>query len=300
MKKLVVLIGISGAGKSTYAHQEWEKDPLNTLVVNRDKVRELLFGFTEESISEYYKRDDISKLEKQVTLYEDTLIHDGLNLGKTVIVDATHLRKEYLERYRFWNVPVEFKFFDVSLFEAVGRDAKRTRRVGQDVIKKQYQQYQQLQKDGVPILVDAVEFINDESKDPCIIYDIDGTLAHKGDRSAFDWKAVWKDTVDYNVVSTLDWANQSMVEPEIIICTGRDAVCEKETKQWLKDNYINYDKIYFRPQGDMRPDWVVKEEMWREIAKTNYIVGMYDDRNQVTRRARALGLKVFQVEYGNF
>ena len=50
----------------------------------------------------------------------------------------------------------------------------------------------------------------------------------------------------------------------------------------------------------MRPDWVIKEEMWRDLATRYNIVGMFDDRLQVVRRARALGLKVFNVEYNNF
>lgn len=70
-----------------------EIPPQEYALVNRDKIRELLFGYTEETISEYYNRPDLSKLEKQVTIYEDTLIHEGLNLDKTVVVDATHLEK---------------------------------------------------------------------------------------------------------------------------------------------------------------------------------------------------------------
>ncbi len=58
--------------------------------------------------------------------------------------------------------------------------------------------------------------------------------------------------------------------------------------------------MYIRPEGDQRPDWVVKEEMWRQITKDYHIRGMFDDRLQVVRRARALGLKVFNVEYNNF
>lgn len=296
MKKLIVLCGISGSGKSHFAHTEWEKDPLNTLIVSRDNIR-YMFGFTEKSVKDYYSRTDLSKLEKQITLYEDTLIHEGLNLDKTVIVDATHLTVPFLKRYEFWNVPIEYKYFDVSVVEAVARDSRRTRKVGVEVIRKQHNKYSQLKR--LPDF-EPINFKQDEELHPCIIYDIDGTIAKKGNRSAYDWKAVGKDDVIDSVVSTIDIAEGSVFNPRIIICTGRDAVCEKETKQWLEDNEIFFHDIYFRPQNDMRPDWIVKEEMWRKIAKTNYIVGMYDDRNQVTRRARALGLKVFQVEYGNF
>ncbi len=299
MKKLIVLCGISGSGKSTWAHDEWAKDPLTTTVVNRDKIRELLFGFTEESISDYYSRPDMGKLEKQITLYEDTLIHEGLNLGKTVIVDATHLTAAYLKRFEFWNVPIEYKYFDISLGGAIGRDSQRTRKVGGEVISRQLEKYKNLER--LPNF-EPVTLENDMSLYPCVIFDIDGTIAEKGNRNAFDWKRVGEDSDVIEVVAIMDWLSvlPGGEKPTVIICTGRDAVCKPETLQWLKDKAISYDEIYFRPEGDQRPDWVIKEELWREIAKKNFITLMYDDRNQVTRRARALGLKVAQVEYGNF
>lgn len=303
MKKLIVLVGISGSGKSTYASSLVRENPSEYTIVNRDKIRELIFGYTEETISSYYKRDDLGKLEKQVTLYEDTLIHEGLNLGKTVIVDATHLEKRYLERFKFWNVPIEYRYFEISPQEAFARDYKRTRKVGTEVIDKQYKKFLNLQREGIPLKdFEPVEFKQNEDNSICVIYDIDGTIAEKGSRNAFNWKRVGEDSPIPNVVATMDWVHDLKDEykPKVIICTGRDAICEGETRQWLADYQIKYDEIFFRPQGDQRADWIVKEEMWREIAKDNYIVGMYDDRNQVVRRARALGLKVFQVEYGNF
>lgn len=64
MSKIILTIGISGSGKSTWAHTQWKKDPLNTIIVNRDKIRELLFGYTEISVSSLYSRKDLRKLEK--------------------------------------------------------------------------------------------------------------------------------------------------------------------------------------------------------------------------------------------
>lgn len=299
MKKIIVLVGISGSGKSTYASTLVQSKPQEFVIVNRDKIRELLFGYTEDSVADYYKRVDLGALEKQVTLYEDTLIHEGLNLGRTVIVDATHLEKRYLDRYKFWNVSIEYKYFDITLGGAIGRDFNRTRKVGAEVITKQFDKYLNLEKlkDFEP-----VDFIQKRSNTPCVIFDIDNTIAEKGERNPFDWKRVGEDKLISSVVATMDWVNSivKVHRPEIIICTGRDAVCKPETLQWLDHYGLAYSKIFFRPKGDQRPDWVVKEEMWRDIAIDHYIVGMYDDRNQVTRRARALGLKVFQVEYGNF
>ena len=47
-----VLVGISGSGKSSYAHEQWMIDP-NVVIVNRDKIRELLYGFTESRLRGY-------------------------------------------------------------------------------------------------------------------------------------------------------------------------------------------------------------------------------------------------------
>ena len=40
--------------------------------------------------------------------------------------------------------------------------------------------------------------------------------------------------------------------------------------------------------------------MWKDISQRYNIELMYDDRNQVVRRARALGLNVAHVKYGNY
>ena len=70
-KQLEILIGISGSGKSTYAHEEWEKNPEQVIVVNRDKIRELLFGYTESNVELYYIKDNVKKLEKELSNLED-------------------------------------------------------------------------------------------------------------------------------------------------------------------------------------------------------------------------------------
>lgn len=299
--KLLILVGISGSGKSTFAHKLWADAPNDTTIVNRDKIRELLFGYTEESVNDYYSRNDISSQEKKVTRYEDTLINDALNHGNLVIVDATHLERKYLERYKYWNVPTEIKFFPIDPKVATIRMVDRERQVSKEVINKQYSRYTNLANSLAknPIDFTPVTFNNDKSNRRCFIFDIDGTLAHKGDRNPYDWAKVGEDTLDFPTALVAEKIFESW-DSDIIICTGRDGVCIEETQEWLEDNSIPYDNIYIREKGDMRPDWVIKEEMWREIAEDYYIVGMFDDRLQVVRRARALGLKVFNVAYNNF
>lgn len=300
--KLTITVGISGSGKSTWSHEQWKKDPKNTTIINRDNIRALLFGFTEASVREYYKRPDIAGLEKKVTRYEDTLINDALNHGNHVIVDATHLNRRYLERFKYWNVPTEVETFNITITEAIKRDRNRTRQVGEDVIKRQLNQFKTLFRslEGNPIDFKMTGIYNDPSKYPAMIFDIDGTIAHMDGRSPYEWKRVREDRIDPATVDILKDLHGSPYAPKIIICTGRDGSALFETKRWLADYKIPYDEIYIRPEGDMRPDWIVKEEMWREITEKNYIAGMFDDRLQVVRRARSLGFKVFNVEYHNF
>lgn len=300
MKKLVILVGVSNSGKSTFAYSKWLENPLNTIIVSRDSIR-YMFGYTEETVKDYYKRSDINKLEKQVTLYEDTLIHEGLNQGKVVIVDATHLEAKYIKRFEYWNVPLEIEWFDITLKEALTRNISRNRKVDEQIIIKQYNKYVGLRKDFV-LDFSPKTFKNNKNLPPCVIYDIDGTISKMNGRSAYDWSKVGQDLMINNVVATIDWIADLSPNnrPTVIIVSGRDGVCYKETKEWLETNNIYFDKLVLRSVGDMRPDWIIKEGIWNFIAKEYYIVGMYDDRNQVTRRARALGLKVFQVNYGNF
>jgi predicted kinase len=302
MKKIIVTVGISNSGKSTWAHEQWAETPEKYIIVNRDKIRELLFGFTEPTIYKYYHTAKIRDFEKEVTRYEDTLINEALKSGKIPLVDATHLSRKYLERFKYWNTEVELKIFPVMLKVAQIRNVGRERQVSNEIMQKQYNKFVGLMEDleKNPIDFTPVEFVNDPSKPPCVVFDVDNTLAIRGDRSPYAWLEVGKDKLDKPTALLSDYLNSSEHNPKIIICTGRDGESLDETQKWLDVNNIGYDEIYIRRRGDMRSDDIIKEEIWRDIATRNYIVMLVDDRNSVVRRGRALGLKVAQVEYGNF
>lgn len=303
MNKLIILSGISGSGKSTFASTTVRHNPNRYVLVNRDKIRELLYGYTEETITKYYTRNDFFRLEKQVTEVENCLIKDGLSRGKVVIVDATHLKQKYIERFKFFNVNTEIIYFDTSLEEAIERDSNRNRKVGEEIIKRQYESYKHLKDLEVEGWEKETVVLNSNLPN-CIIFDIDGTLAHKGDRSPYDWKRVLEDGIDLAVgglYQNLLRSSENHPEFNLIICTGRDEVCREETLNWLTVNELKVPKeLHMRQKDDNRPDWVVKREMWEDVSKRHDILFMVDDRCQVVDYARSLGLKVFQVEYGNF
>lgn len=305
-KKIIITVGISGSGKSTWAHTLWATNPSLYTIVSRDKIRELLFGMTEGNISERYweSRNDINAREREVTKVQDSLINEALCAGKTPIVDATHLTRKHVTAFKYWNVPVELKLFKLDPSTAFDRIQHRERKVHMEVLKKQEAQLNTLIKqmeqnpddfDFTPVKLDNTK----DGKPGCVVVDIDGTLAHMVFRNPYDWHRVGEDVVDEPVKSLVLDIHRAQAT-KIIICTGRDGVCLPETEKWLKDNNIPYDGIFIREPNDNRPDWVVKEEMWRKITKVFHIEYLIDDRLQVVRRARALGLKVMNVEYHNF
>lgn len=302
--KLTVLIGISGSGKSTWAHKEWSKDPLNTLIVSRDSIRESMFGFSDKTLKHYFNNEKLFSLEREVSKMCDTMIYEGLEKGKHVICDDNHLELGAIEQYKFWNVLTAVEVFNETLVQAIMKDRGRVKQFGDEAIKIQYSKFKQLIHDPRFNKLDftPVELVNNSSKPRAVLFDIDGTLAHMHNRSPYDWKKVGEDTVDWDIAyiqNCLAFTNASD-SPTIFVTTARDGIAEFNTKKWLLDNGIKYDSFLIKEQGDLRSDWVVKEEMWRELVEDYYIVGCFEDSLSVVRRGRALGLKMFNVQYNHY
>ena len=55
-----------------------------------------------------------------------------------------------------------------------------------------------------------------------------------------------------------------------------------------------------RPKDDYRKDNIIKKEILDKIRSQYNVLFAYDDRNQVVDMLRENGIKVFQVEDGNF
>ena len=298
MSKIIAMVGISGSGKSTRAKEIMDAAKGKAIIVSRDKIREMLFGYTEETIGDYYKSDFMKK-EPLVSKVQDSLIRKGIALRKDVIVDNTHLKMSYLNDLAKYGVVVETVLCDELLSACLARDAKRTRTVGKAIIRQQWTQFVALYE-IIPSHIKPKDLTikQDETLDCAYIFDIDGTLAHMMDRSPYDYDKVDTDTRSIEVAYQLKLIQDA--GNKIIICTGRDGVCTEKTLTWLGNNGIAFDEFYIRPEGSKEPDFVVKERMWRDIVQNYYIVGMFDDRNQVVDHARQCGFNVFQVAEGNF
>lgn len=302
MSQLVVMRGLPASGKTTRAK---EYASIGFLRVCRDDIRLMVAGKYAGLTNDQ---------EYAVTVIEEGAVIRALQAGKNVVVDAMHLRPRYVRKWAKialeYGADFDICELDVTLEDSQRRDRLRyemgQRFVGPTAISKMARF---LGKDGalLPVSLEdlqpAVEpvepYVAPSGKPDAILVDIDGTLAHMQGRSPFDWKRVGEDAIDPEVRDIVQdfWDSGN----EVILMSGRDAVCRKATERWLSDMHVPYDELYMRGEGDTRKDSIVKLELFDTHVRRRFNVRLVlDDRNQVVEMWRSLGLKCFQVAPGDF
>lgn len=284
MFRIIMTKGLPGSGKSTWAKKFVEEHGVKR--VNKDDLRAMLdFG-------KWSKGN-----EKTIIKVRDEIIHTVLRSGNSIIVDDTNLHPKHEMRLR--EIASEYKagfevqdFTDVPLEECIKRDLQRNRSVGKDVIVRMHRQF--LVGEPTP----APEY--DPNLSPCIIVDVDGTIAHNdGHRKFYEWDKVGGDKPKNNII---DLVNAYEMYANIIVFSGRDGCCIDLTRKWLEDNYVKFDQLYQREAGDNRKDSIIKRELYEQHVQGKYnVLFVLDDRDQVVDMWRnELGLTCLQVNYGDF
>jgi len=300
MKKIILTKGVSASGKSTWAKQQVSLNPDTTIRVNKDDFREML------SNSTWGKHR-----EKLVLQCRDAAVKNALNLGfGVVIVDDTNLHPKHEERMKeiaaeVGNTVVKVEEFHVEFDEAVKRDLKRVKSVGQDVIKKQWKDLYGKSK-GLP-QAPPVEPYDSKKKD-CIICDLDGTLSlfKFPDGTQTRNPFVADDLLDTDSLNTILYRLLSLVSEEtdvdIILVSGRSSKYRDETEEWLENYDVKHQHLFMRKEDDYRKDDVVKREIWENYIREYYnVLVVFDDRNQMIELWRnELGFTTFQVANGDF
>lgn len=293
--KILILIGIPASGKSTWA-KEYVRKNANYVRVNRDDFRKMLKN---AQMCE-------NKIEDMITGLVLQTIETSLMKKLHVIVDNTNLKRKYIdeiiEKFKY-TADIDYQIFDISLNKAIERDNAREDKVGEGVIKKMYESYKVLTDsfDFQPIKkIEQRPFLIPNFMSPlppAVLFDIDGTLALMGRRSAFDWDKVDRDDMNQIVTEHVDFHRSK--GRKIILVSGRDKSCEELTKEWLKFYDIHFDEIYMRPENDFRKDTVIKKELYENHIKGKYnALCVYDDRLQVLEMWNELGIFAFNVNQG--
>jgi predicted kinase len=295
-QNVYLTIGIPASGKTTWA-RDFAHDDSNVIIVSRDDIRHAhnwKSGFDEDRVTQIHRNQ-----------IEVALLH-----GYDVIVADTNInprfRRKLIKFCHEHGADVILVPFPISLDEAILRDDARTEhKVGADVVTKFYNDIKSQGLDmgfmqTLPVPTYAPYVHRNEVLGNAVVVDVDGTLAHMGNRNPYDESQIKEDEFDHEVaaaVQGLAKANNAAV----IVVTGRTRKARRDTQEWLESYGFDYYRIETREEGDVRPDYVVKNEIYdTKIIPSFNILAVFDDRDQVVRHLRARGIKVFQVAPGRF
>ena len=130
--KVVILIGLSGSGKSTIA--KWLSDEYNAIILSSDAIREEL--------------GDINSQENNTKVFEilRTKMVDLLRKGQNVIIDATNLniksRKQYIEIGNRFDCEIIAYIINKRFDRCLEDNSKRDRVVPKNVLERQIRNFQ--------------------------------------------------------------------------------------------------------------------------------------------------------------
>lgn len=288
--KLIMCKGLPGSGKSTWAKEVVASDP-SFIRVNKDEIR-IELGIDRSNFSR--------EKEYAVVDRRDYLIREALASGKSVISDDTNFGRKHEPRLRELakaaGAEFEIKdFTDVPVQTCIDRDARRDgdARVGEKVILGM------AEANGIKIEEPVEKVEVDYSLPYCIICDLDGTLAlkHEG-RNIYDASTADLDHINDPVRATL-----LALEPmySLIFMSGREDKYREPSVKFLDNCGWSSYPLYMRATGDFRKDSIVKRELFDAHIRGKYnVLFVLDDRDQVVKMWRELGLTCFQVAEGSF
>lgn len=302
MSTLTITRGYPGSGKTTFARAFVEEAPHERVRINRDDLRFMLWGRYHGLTFEQ---------EQRVTKVQHAAVKAALLAGQSVVVDDTNLR---LRNARAWadlavEVGAEFRCVDseATVEDCIRWDAERIERgergVGETVVRHLAQRFVRPWPEVKPTArtpqAPPRPYVPNGSLPTAWLVDIDGTLAHHGDRDIYDLTRVSEDTPDL-VILDLVAAVQEQGH-DVVFLSGRSEVARNDTEAWLDHHVGTYSPLFMRGADDRRADYLVKAELFDALVRDHYnVVGVLDDRDQVVRMWRAMGLKVLQVADGDF
>lgn len=140
MKNKIILVrGIQGSGKSTWARQWVEADPEHRVRFNNDDVRNMC--------GKYW----VPSREPLIADIKNELIHRYMYYGYDIVIDNMNLNPKEIEwvkniidnynRTHNDEYTLELRDFKTPVDECIRRDALREHPIGEEVIMKTYEKY---------------------------------------------------------------------------------------------------------------------------------------------------------------
>ena len=305
-KTVIALRGLPASGKTTFVLEQIAQNPETTVRINNDDLVAAIYGSTNTA-----RRETSAETLK---VLRESMLRTFLSLPhiETIYIDNTNLSVqtvrslEKITRMEGHTFVVDDRFLSTPASTCIERDAKRPNPVGEAVIRKMEKQALK------PAVAAGWSYINAPDIEPyennfdlpsIVICDIDGTVAEGAGRDIYDYDKVDTDRLKSFVMTHVLSVSKNS---RLVFMSGRPDFCREKTKAWLRKNldlmgaYQDFE-LHMRPSHDYRQDWIVKYELFQKhIAGKYYVWAVFDDRDQVIRMWRRLGLQTYQVAEGNF
>lgn len=269
---------------------------------NRDSIRLENFGKT--GVLSFPEEDTITRVQR-------SQVQIALESGLNVIIDDMHLRNKYLVEWDRFAQKHGATFIihtvETPVDVCVERDSARERQVGEKIIRDMAAKFTRKGKfdpyvapQDIPDSVwDPVEWI--EGLPETVLVDLDGTMFDLNGRDPYDVsERIRRDTPRRAVVDLVNLLSYQRIP--IHFFSGRKESARAHSEwalQQLLPSYVF--SLTMRADDDNRKDDIVKYEMFNEKIRGKYNVRfVLDDRDQVVKMWRAMGLDCFQVNYGAF
>lgn len=304
MLTVYVTQGLPASGKTTAALDLVRASEARVRRVNLDSLR-LMLDDNDGSVRHGRAHEDV------VLATQDAAILAAVDAGFDVVIDNTHVVPRLPARYKrlLASRDVEFAVIDctdVPAEECVRRDSERVGGVGEQQIRGMNERMKSVRKSGWRLTADWMNdrpvvkpYVPIGTLPHAVLCDIDGTLAHHVDRGPYQIEKCETDALNEEVARILALCDRA--DDYIVLLSGRQSEFREHTERWLKANGVVYDELWMRAEGDRRPDDVVKSELFDAHVRDRFDVRfVLDDRDRVVALWRRLGLRCWQVAYGNF
>ena len=281
MSKAILTQGMQASGKSTWA-KKYCTDNNNWVRISRDDLRHMR--------GKYW----MPKHEKIIGVWEYAMIALAVEAGYSVVVDEMNLNpktvaklKAHFKALGITDITTK-SFTDVPLEVCIQRDKDRPFSIGEDVLRACHKKY--LDK------TEKVVYNEDKSLPKAIIVDLDGTLA------LFEGNPYERDFSKDRVNPVVKYIVENYREGSVIVLSGRNGKYKDVSEKWLMAHLNRKPEVFeMREEADQRKDVVVKKELFDKFVKGKYYVEfVLDDRDQVVKLWRSMGLTTLQVADGDF
>lgn len=304
MNKFILVMGISGSGKTTYAKQWVEEDPIHRIRLNYDDIRCMLGKYWVPEREPLMKKIFDTALDDAMFAGYDIIIDNMSNLNPKHVEEYKSLVKIHNNAYQDNQYEIEYKLIDTPVEICIERDSKREIPIGEKVIRQQWKKYRDyIICTSIKEMLSKQPLPNKDLPD-CIIVDMDATLCFNTEMRPFFGPGAAENMIkDVPNIPICNLARNycDAADCALIVITGRDESCREATMNWLDNHWLHPTELLMRPEGSFISGSEQKRIIYENEIKDKYnVVFVLEDNSKVVQMYRDLGLTVLQVNEGKF